>query len=283
MKTKVVLFRCTISLYYLILYTIFTMSQIIHKALSYKVRGVLLDIHNQLGSIFPEAFYQEAITYGLTQQGILCTAEKQFEVIYRGIVAGIYYVDHWLEEGEILLEIKVASEIEPIHKAQALSYLKLTNADLAIIANFGAKSFQDQRLPNFLRNKTVHSQWQSFSLTQDTLINEIDKALHQVHFILGPGFIHRVYRQALMIELQYQGFSYELIRNLPIHYNDYFLGMQGVQLIKIENKVLLGAFAIKTIDEIMRLKMRVYLKQLDIMIGLLANFYGEQLIVEIIQ
>ena len=59
--------------------------------------------------------------------------------------------------------------------------------------------------------------------------------------------------------------------------------MQDVQLIKIENKVLLGAFAVKMIDDKMRLKMRAYLKQLSMKVGLLANFYGKRLIMEIIQ
>ena len=50
---------------------------------------------------------------------------------------GLYYVDVWIEDGKILLELKVAPAIAPIHKAQAISYLKVTDADLAIVANYG--------------------------------------------------------------------------------------------------------------------------------------------------
>ncbi len=56
----------------------------------------------------------------------------------------------WIDDGKIVLELKVVPEIEPIHKAQALSYLKVTDADLAVVANYGSSSLDDIRLPNFL-------------------------------------------------------------------------------------------------------------------------------------
>ncbi|OAD22055.1 hypothetical protein THIOM_002161 [Candidatus Thiomargarita nelsonii] len=136
------------------------MAQLIHKKLSYIVRGVMIDVYNQLGPQFPEKIYQKAITYGLRKHNITCTPEKQFNLTYRSTSVGKYYVDHWLEKGKIILEIKVAPKIMPIHQAQTISYLKLTDADLAIIANFGAKSFEDKRLPNFIRDKTANFQWQ---------------------------------------------------------------------------------------------------------------------------
>jgi len=188
------------------------MPQLIHKELTYIVRGVLFDVHNLLGPRLPEKFYQKAIDFGLKDQGITCKLEKEFEVIYRDQSAGKYYIDHWLENGKLLLEIKVAPQILPIHQAQTISYLKLTDADLAIIANFGTQSLQDQRLPNFIRNKPVNFKWQPPPLKQNILYSELTdhilKGLRLVHFTLGPGFIHRTYRKAMMIELQQQGIIY---------------------------------------------------------------------------
>ncbi len=79
------------------------MSHIIHKELSYTVRGILLDIYNKLGPRLPEKFYQLAITHGLREKNINCVPEKQFEVIYRNLSAGKYYIDHYLENGKIIL------------------------------------------------------------------------------------------------------------------------------------------------------------------------------------
>jgi GxxExxY protein len=61
------------------------MPGIIHRELSYAVRGVLLDVHNSLGPNLPERFYRDATAYGLKSKGIRCVVEKPFEVYYRVI------------------------------------------------------------------------------------------------------------------------------------------------------------------------------------------------------
>ncbi|MDM8561796.1 GxxExxY protein [Candidatus Marithioploca araucensis] len=260
------------------------MSNLIHKELSYIVRGVLIDVHNKLGPRLPEKFYQQAVTHGLRERGITSESEKQFDVLYREKLAGLFYVDHWLEGGKILLEFKVAPYIMPIHQAQTISYLKLTNADLAIIANFGTHSLQDKRLPNFIRDKKVDFQWQPKTRTENTLypalLDSIFEALYRVHFVLGPGFIHRVYRDAVMIELWSQGMGYEYIRKIQVYYNNHCVGLQKAQVIRVENKILLGVFAVESMDKVMGMVMKARMRHLGMRVGVLANFYGERLVVE---
>jgi GxxExxY protein len=260
------------------------MSNLIHKELSFIVRGILIDIYNKLGPKLPEKFYQQAVTYGLIERGIRSESEKRFYVLYRDTAVGIFYVDHWLESGKILLEFKVAPHIMPIHQAQTISYLKLTNADLGIIVNFGSNSLQDKRLPNFIRNKKVDFQWQPKTRTINTLyptlLDSIFKALYRVHFVLGTGFIHRVYRQAVMIELQFQGNAYEYIRNIKILYNNHCVGQQKVQMIRVENKILLAVFAVQSMNKVMGMVMKTRMRHLGIQVGVLANFYGEHLVIE---
>ncbi|MEA3309644.1 MAG: GxxExxY protein, partial [Chloroflexota bacterium] len=135
------------------------MTTIIHKELSYTVKGVCFHVHNTLGPMLPERFYQAALVIGLEAQGIRCETEKRFEVYYRDVRVGLYFVDMWLEDGKLLLELKVAPEILPKHKAQTLSYLKVTGADLGIVVNFGEKSLTDERLLNYLRDKKVNFEW----------------------------------------------------------------------------------------------------------------------------
>jgi GxxExxY protein len=128
------------------------MPRLIHRELSYEVRGVLF-VYNALGPMLKEEYYRDAIALGLEARSVPCQVEKPFEVYYEGERVGLYYVDVWVDNGKMLLEIKVAPGIEPVHKAQALSYLRVTDADLAIVVNYGGPSLQDERLPNFLRDK----------------------------------------------------------------------------------------------------------------------------------
>ena len=257
------------------------MATIIHKELSYRVRGVLLDVHNSLGPMLPERFYQDAVALGLEQEGIGCQTEMAFEVHYRDVRVGLYLVDVWIDDGKILLELKVTPQILPIHKAQALSYLKVTNADLAVVVSFGAKSLHDIRLPNYLRDRVADPLWEDRPLAGDLLYPELTsdlfKVLHRVHHELGPGFLHQVYRRAVMVELASREINYEYIKEIPVYYRDHHLGMQPARLILADGKVLLATVAVQDLDEVMQAQLRARLRHMGLQLGLLANFAGTAL------
>jgi GxxExxY protein len=257
------------------------MAKLVHPELSYQVRGVLLNVYNKLGPLLKEEYYRDAIILGLNKRGIACEPEKSFEVYYEGERVGLYYVDVWIEGGKILLELKVAPAIEPIHKAQAISYLKVTDADLAIVANYGGPSLEDERLPNFLRDKRPEFVWKPWSVAQGLLypdlVNDIQRACHRVHFVLGPGFLHQVYRRATMIELRRSGLDYDYIKQLPVEYEGHLLGYQDVRLILVEDKILLATFALRRTDDAMAQQLKAHLRRLGFELGLLANFYDTRL------
>ncbi len=257
------------------------MPQLIHPELSYAVRGALFDVHNALGPLLKEEFYENAIAIALGKRGIRCVTQKEFEVLYESERVGLYYVDVWIEDGKILLELKVSSAIEPLHKAQAISYLKVTNADLAIVANFGGASLEDERLSNFLRGRHPEFNWDCHAVTDEflypDLTNEILRACHRVHFVLGPGFFHQIYRRAAMVELRRSSLAYEYIKRLPVEYEGQVLGQQDIRLILVERKVLLATFALREIDAAMAEYLKAIMRRLGIRLGLLANFHDVKL------
>jgi len=257
------------------------MPKLVHPELSYQVRGVLLNVYNVLGPMLKEDYYRDAIVLGLRKRGITCTPEEEFQVYYEDERVGLYYVDVWVEHGKMLLELKVALAIQPVHKAQAISYLKVTDADLAIVANYGGPSLEDKRLPNFLRDKRPEFVWRFQPVAQGLLypdlVNVIQRACHRVHFTLGPGFLHQVYRRATMIELRRSGLNYRYIKWMPVEYEGEVLGQYEVRLIAVEGKVLLATFALRSTDEAMAQQLKAHLRRLDLKLGLLANFYGTRL------
>lgn len=262
-----------------------TMAKLVHPELSYRVRGVLLDVHRRLGPLLREAYYRDAIVIGLEKRGIPCVPEKFFEVHYRENRAGRYFVDVWVDGGKLLLELKVAPEITPLHRAQTISYLKVTDADLAIVANFGRGALDDERLPNFVRDRRSEFSWQPQEAAQDLLypelVNSIQRVCHRVHFELGPGFLHQVYRRATLTELRLSGLGYRYIHKLPIVYQGCVLGQQEVRLILVEGKILLAAFALRAEDEeriqAWTERLKVCLRRLGLHLGLLANFHDTRL------
>ncbi len=214
------------------------MTELIHEDLTYQIRGALFDVHNALGPMLPEPFIRDAIAIRLEEKGVTCVIEKQFTVYYRGVDVGRYFVDIWVEDGKLLLELKVASQISPLHQAQAISYLKVTDADLALIANFGGIAVEIERLPNFVRGKQVDFEWVTkldhIDLPCPQLAEELLEALYRVHFELGPGFLHQVYRRAVRLELREQGIGHTYIKKTPVYFHGHHLGDQDTRLINVE-------------------------------------------------
>lgn len=229
------------------------MTVLLHKELSYAVRGVLFDVYNTLGPMLPERFYQTAVAVGLERKKIACQTEKQFNVLYRGVEVGRYFTDLWIEDGKLLLELKVAPDILPIHLAQAISYLKVTGADVGFVVNFGAASLVDRRLPNFVHDKTAVFDWTPPNFAPDSpdpvLTATLLEIAHRVHFELGSGFFHHVYRRAVMFELRERSINHEFVKQIPISYQNVHLGNQESRLLLIEDKVLLVPIAVKQIDQ----------------------------------
>lgn len=262
-------------------------NKLLHEALSYNVRGVLFDVHNRLGPMLAEEVYNQAVAIGLEAKGIRCQTEKDFEVAYRGIQVGRYSVDVWVEEGKLLLELKVAPQIALIHQAQAISYLKVTDADLAFVVNFGEDKVIIQRFPNFIRDKSVAFVWQPQSplpgLHYPELVGELLSVFHRVHFELGPGFLHQVYRRATLVELRQRAISHEYIKEIPVFYQGHHLANQPVRLIAVDNKVLVATIAVQSITPAMKRQLRAHMQSLNYQIGLIANFHLPELEIQFVQ
>jgi GxxExxY protein len=199
-------------------------------------------------------------------------------VYYRDDRVGLHFVDGRIEDGKLLLELKVSPRIEGIHRAQAISYLKVTNADLAIVASCGGASLMDERLPNLLAERKTDLVWRpqaaADGLLYPELVNEILRACHRVHRELGPGFLHQVYQRATMIELGRHNLVYDYIKRRPAEYRGQLLGYQDVRLIVVEGYVVLATFALHGVDDALVERMKGNLAFLNARLGLLANFYG---------
>lgn len=105
------------------------------EALAKSVIGAAIEVHRQLGPGFGEAVYEEALCIELELRAIPFARQVPVTIIYKGRCAGMGRMD-LLVGGTLIVELKVVNSIEPIHTAQALSYLKVTRNRLALVINF---------------------------------------------------------------------------------------------------------------------------------------------------
>ena len=121
------------------------MEKILFKELSYKIVGLAMQVHRELGYGFLEKVYENALMVLLRKEGIQAETQAPVKVQFEGEVVGDYYADI-LVEGKIILELKSTEKIIDAHRSQALHYLKATGLRLAMILNFGKDDFAFDRL-----------------------------------------------------------------------------------------------------------------------------------------
>jgi GxxExxY protein len=88
-------------------------------------------------SVFLEAIYEEALVLELKLRGIPFERQVPIPVVYKGTTLGESRLD-LLVGGSLIVELKTVEQLAPIHKAQAISYLKATGHSLALIINFNS-------------------------------------------------------------------------------------------------------------------------------------------------
>lgn len=103
--------------------------------LAFKVIGAAIEVHRKLGPGFLESVYEEALCVELAVRGIAFEQQVQIGIDYKGHTVGKARLD-LLVEKELIVELKTIDRFAPIHKAQAISYLRATGLDLVLLINF---------------------------------------------------------------------------------------------------------------------------------------------------
>jgi len=106
------------------------------KVLSDKIIKISYKIYDYFGNGFLEKVYENALMAEFNKRKIEAKNQIPINIFYEDIQVGQYFADI-LVENKILLELKVCKNIDPIHKAQLLHYLKATNIKLGYLINFG--------------------------------------------------------------------------------------------------------------------------------------------------
>lgn len=109
--------------------------EIIEKELSYKIVGILFEVHTKLGGRYQEKIYQAAVEKLLQREKISYERELATDLLFEGDKIGKYYLD-FLIENRVILELKAVYRFHPDHYKQVQGYLQAHNLKLGILANF---------------------------------------------------------------------------------------------------------------------------------------------------
>jgi GxxExxY protein len=95
-----------------------------------------LKVHKTLGPGLLESSYVHCLCYELSKEGLSCEREKALPLIYEEVHLDQGYRLDLIIEGKVIIEAKSVSEINEVHIAQLLTYLKLSECKLGLLINF---------------------------------------------------------------------------------------------------------------------------------------------------
>ena len=111
--------------------------------LSRKVIGCAIEVHRTLGPRLLESTYRQCLAWELSQAGIPFQMEMPLPVRYKGILLDCGYRIDLLVSGDLIVEIKSAETLLPIHQAQILTYMRLAKVPLGLLINFNVTKLQN--------------------------------------------------------------------------------------------------------------------------------------------
>lgn len=135
------------------------MADLKYKDITEKIIGASFEVHKFLGNGFQaclpkgssarrqEVIYQRALAWELSQAGLSFQREIEQDIYYKDLQEpiGSRRADFVVEE-KVLVELKAVIELEDVHLAQILNYLKAYRIEVGLLINFGGKSLTFKRL-----------------------------------------------------------------------------------------------------------------------------------------
>ncbi len=114
--------------------------------------GASIDIHRALGPGLLESTYEACLFYELEQRGLWVNKQVALPVSYKEVELEVGYRLDLLVQNKVVVELKSVKELLPVHTAQLLTYLKLSNHRLGLLINFNVAKLTDgiKRIANDL-------------------------------------------------------------------------------------------------------------------------------------
>lgn len=114
--------------------------------------GASIDVHRALGPGLLESTYEACLFYELEQRGLWVNKQVALPVTYKEVELEVGYRLDLLVQNKVVVELKSVKELLPVHTAQLLTYLKLSNHRLGLLINFNVAKLTDgiKRIANDL-------------------------------------------------------------------------------------------------------------------------------------
>jgi len=115
-----------------------------------RIIAAAIEVHRVLGPGLLESIYLQCLLSKLATQGLQFAVQRVLPVHYKGKCLDTSYRVDLIVEELVIVEIKCVDTLLPVHHAQTLTYLRVTNLPAALLINFSVPRLVDgvKRLVN---------------------------------------------------------------------------------------------------------------------------------------
>lgn len=116
---------------------------LIYEELTHAIRGAAMEVHQAIGPGLLESAYEECLCHELNLRGLRFQRQVPLPVVYKNVKLDCGYRLDIVVEDKVILELKSVEEIAPLHKAQLLTYLRLSGKQVGLLINFNTPLIKD--------------------------------------------------------------------------------------------------------------------------------------------
>ncbi len=199
------------------------MTQARFATIAYEVMSKAFAVHKELGNLFDEAVYRNALADRLND----VVTEVQIDVRYRDFCK-VYFMDA-LVVGGAVFELKAVKELHESHRSQLLHYLLLADLHHGTLINFGTGTVEHE----FVNAPLTHEDRRSFAVEDRGWIATDGFGSNEKDLLLdilrnwGAGLDGALYREAL---LHFLGGADRVLTRLDVHHDGRYIGQQTIPI-----------------------------------------------------
>lgn len=112
-------------------------------SISDQVIGAAIEVHRVLGPGMLESTYEACLAHELTKRGVPFRRQVELPVIYKGDRIECGYRIDMLVQDVVIVELKAVDKLLPVHDAQLVTYLRLTDLPLGLLLNFNVRLLKE--------------------------------------------------------------------------------------------------------------------------------------------
>ena len=109
---------------------------LLHSTRTERIIGAALSVHKELGPGLLESAYSACLAHELHRVGVRFETQVRLPLRYRNIHVDAGYRLDFIVENTVVLELKAVEQVLPVHRAQLLSYLRLSGLSVGLLLNF---------------------------------------------------------------------------------------------------------------------------------------------------